>query len=198
MKHNDEFDRILDDALSEYREAEPLAGVEERVLARVRLASERRRKLWWRWGAVAATAALAAIAWLGLQRNPQQNAVSPPVTAEKKTPPATPTKVAPTQQANSATAETPHLAGRRHLPAHKIAVPQNAQLAGRTPTPEREQFPTPKPLSSDERALLELAQNNPEALQWLTNAKQDDKPIDIAPIKIKPLPNDGDEAEGEN
>ena len=37
MNHNDDFDRTVDDALAEYRDAEPLAGVEERVLQRLRL-----------------------------------------------------------------------------------------------------------------------------------------------------------------
>ena len=35
MKHNDEFDGLLHEALAEYRDAAPLTGMEERVLRRV-------------------------------------------------------------------------------------------------------------------------------------------------------------------
>ena len=43
MKTTDEFDEILSNALSEYREAEPLAGLEDRVLRRVQQQRERRK-----------------------------------------------------------------------------------------------------------------------------------------------------------
>ena len=70
MTHNDEFDKVLDDALSEYREAEPLAGLEDRVLQRLQLQTEQRRKLWWRWSAIAAAAAALIIAaWIGMGRS---------------------------------------------------------------------------------------------------------------------------------
>ena len=70
MKTNDEFDRIMSDALSEYREAEPLAGLEDRVLRRVQQQSGRQR-LWWRWSFAAglAVALLAVAAWIELRRS---------------------------------------------------------------------------------------------------------------------------------
>ena len=43
MKTTDEFDEILSNALSEYRKAEPLAGLEDRVLRRVQQQRERRK-----------------------------------------------------------------------------------------------------------------------------------------------------------
>src|SRR5689334_13663221 len=46
MEGNDELDRRIDSALVGYSDAEPLAGLEERVLRRVRVAS-RRRMLGW-------------------------------------------------------------------------------------------------------------------------------------------------------
>src|SRR3954449_6548830 len=44
----DELDRIIDCGLAGYAAHEPLAGLEERVLNRVRLANAGRRRLSWR------------------------------------------------------------------------------------------------------------------------------------------------------
>ena len=68
MKHNDEFDGLLHDALAEYREAGPLAGMEERVLRRVRCILNGHDARWdrlWRAFAVASMA-MAITAWIGL------------------------------------------------------------------------------------------------------------------------------------
>jgi hypothetical protein len=43
MKHNDEFDGLLHEALAEYRDAAPLTGMEERVLRRVLVRTDRPR-----------------------------------------------------------------------------------------------------------------------------------------------------------
>ena len=69
MKPDEDFDNLLDDALTEYRDAEPLAGLEHRVLRRLRCQTERRRatRLAWSAAAVATAALLAIAAWLGLQ-----------------------------------------------------------------------------------------------------------------------------------
>ena len=67
MNDNEQLDNILDEALSAYREAEPLAGIEDRVLQRLRLQPEARRFASWKWGAVAACAAVLGdrgVAWL--------------------------------------------------------------------------------------------------------------------------------------
>jgi hypothetical protein len=55
----DELDRWIDDGLAEYAAAEPLAGIEERVLQRVRSAKRARR--WW-WMLVPVAAVVAALA----------------------------------------------------------------------------------------------------------------------------------------
>ena len=57
---DDNLDRQIDCALAAYSDAEPLAGLEERIVARVRLASARRRRWWWA-AAVPAAAAVAVV-----------------------------------------------------------------------------------------------------------------------------------------
>jgi hypothetical protein len=54
--------------------------------------------------------------------------------------------------------------------------------------PKREVFPTPSPLSSEERALLAYAKHPPKQLPpELTELGGPIKPIQIASIQIKPL-----------
>jgi hypothetical protein len=71
MTMNDEFDNILDDAMAEYRDAEPLAGVEGRVLRRLAERTKRRRA-WWGWSLAAglAMALLAVASWFELRDPP--------------------------------------------------------------------------------------------------------------------------------
>ena len=52
----DDLDKLIDGALSAYSAAEPLAGLEQRVLGRVRAAQASRRRRW-RWALAAATVA---------------------------------------------------------------------------------------------------------------------------------------------
>src|SRR5271169_5365271 len=88
MNCNDEVDPILDDALAEYRDAEPLAGLEERVLRRLETTGEPARSPWWRWSTALACAALVAIAaWIGMRGRFRETAPSqPPVAHERPSP----------------------------------------------------------------------------------------------------------------
>src|SRR5207249_4402312 len=65
-KHRDELDRIVDRGLTGYSNCEPLAGLEDRILNRVRLADAGRgHSRLWPWALVVpALAALATVAVL--------------------------------------------------------------------------------------------------------------------------------------
>lgn len=80
----DEFDRRLDAALAEYANVEPPAGMERRILARVRDAGAGRRIVWWRWAAGAVPALACVVAVLVYRDSP---VIEPPRVA-LATPPA--------------------------------------------------------------------------------------------------------------
>lgn len=188
MKIEQELDDVLDEALAAYRDAEPLAGLEERVLGRVLARTERRR--WISWGycsAAALAAAIALVFWLGIKPAQQQRAV-PGIVTEKPL----------TDAQAAAMPQTAHGANRPMPAGHKAARPVSPALASARPGRHwryQQQFPIPEPLTADERALLALANADPTALQTLPH---NDVAIVIAPIKIAPLAADGADGEGEN
>ncbi len=192
MTHNDEFDQVLDDALSEYREAEPLAGLEDRVLQRLQLQAERPRKLWWRSTAIAAAAgALIIAAWIGWGDRTQH--VNAPSVVEKRAPPIE----ARSPQVEAHATRQPPVTKRTPVAKTTSAgtpVVAGAQLS-REPLPMRGQFPSPAPLKPEERMLLALAKTHPE---MLLDKPDDEKEIVIAPNNIKPLVDETAGSQGEN
>lgn len=194
MTHNDEFDQVLDDALAEYREAEPLAGLEDRVLQRLRFETERRRKLRWRWSAITAVAAgLTVAAWIGLGYRVRPEMASSSA-AQKHSPPIErQPRTAETRVANEQSTSK-RLAGSNAV-SPRAYVPVQAQFTGTEPAPMPERFPSPAPLKPEERMLLALATTHPEILM---DKPDDDKEIVIAPINIKPLVDETGGDQGEN
>jgi hypothetical protein len=194
MTPNDEFDQLLDGALAEYREAEPLAGLEDRVLQRLRLQTEQRRKLWWRWSAIAAAAAaLVIVAWIGMADRTRQDAAAPSVVQKQATPAEPQPPTVDTRAANQqpASKRTPGA----QAASHSAPVPASMQLVNTQPAPMRERFPSPAPLKPEERMLLALVTTRPEIL---TDKPGDDKEIVIDPINIKPLVDETRGYQGEN
>lgn len=193
MKTNDEFDRIMSDALSEYREAEPLAGLEDRVLRRVQQQSGRQR-LWWRWSFAAglAVALLAVAAWIEL-RDPPYRPLIEQTTVQQVTPvPDTAGNFADLEKRKPDYPETfpSEVLGRSRRGGAPLKA---AYTVARRPT--RDRFPVPAPLTSEERALMALARTNPEALQTLS---RNDEALAIAPITIQPLTGTGGDNQGDN
>lgn len=169
MESNGELDRMIDSALAGYSGAEPLAGMEERVLRRVRAGeATRRRPLRWAFAFVAA-AALLVIA-IPTPRNP-----------------------AP-KTGNTARVEVPPLV----LPAAAVEKPRVAskhrsgRIAARralSSLPNQERFPAPSPLTAEEQALRSFVERYPvEAPQVFAQLqKWSNAPIQIEPIQTAPL-----------
>lgn len=194
MTPHDEFDQVLDDALAEYREAEPLAGLEDRVLRRLRLQTERQRRVWWRWSAIAAAAAALLIAaWIGLGDRTRQDVRTPSV-VQKQASPAEPQARTPDTRA----AHQQPVFKRTPAPqvaSHRATVPASVQLASTRAVSMRERFPSPEPLKPEERMLLALATTHPEILM---DNPGDDNEIVIDPININPLVDETGGHQGEN
>jgi cytoskeletal protein RodZ len=192
MNHDEEFDRVLDEALAEYRDAEPLAGMEHRVLQRVRLRAERRRA-WLRWSAFATcTAMLAVTAWTGVRDRARHETmpIQPEATQEQRPP----VQTQPRNENIRAVNMEPATTSTRVV---KPMPSRKAVLASATRVPVQPQFPAPAPLNPEERAWLALAQVHPEVLSRLPN-DQDKQQIAIAPIDIEPLANPASGNQGEN
>lgn len=193
MNNHEHLDRILDDALNEYREAEPLAGLEDRVMQRLLLQPAGRRRSWWMWGAVAACAALVLVAlWVGVggsraRNSPLNQAITAkqPDQAPITTPVGNDANVSKQPSHSQIAARRPETPGQMSQAANNAPAEQTTRKEPRRiKGPEALQFPSPSPLTSEEHALLALVRANPDALANQPNQSQE---LEIAPIDIKPL-----------
>jgi hypothetical protein len=146
----DRLDKWLDTALHEYGSAEPRMGLEGLVLAN--LAAEQVRagtRRWWVWGTVAATACVGVLVWVGEMNhrpaagNVAGNAISAvPKVNEVDRQPDVGRPVVETVQRR-----TPPRSARR------IEVAREPRLS---------QFPSPRPLSEQERLLVRYVEESPD------------------------------------
>jgi hypothetical protein len=169
MRNNepDAVDRVLEEALSRYSSEEPLAGLEQRVLNRVRAEGATRRRLWPRgvtlWAAGVVVAAGAAFVAVAVMRP-----IPVPMRVLQPLPKPVPQLVA--------------VAAR---PAKKRNTPAGL--------PRRREFPTPAPITREERALLALVEHAPDVAReaFLGLQPRTTEPIRLEEIKIEPLESDG-------
>ena len=170
-------DELLDASLRRYASAEPRPGLEGRVLAGVRARQQAdRRRTTWAWAI--GTAAAAAMVTLLVIYRPRQQPAPMPVIAKAPSDISAPSlaKVAPPVPLSMS-----HRPPRPALPSRVDTRPQ--------------QFPTPRPLSEQEKLLLVYAQSlKGSAAASAPSTDQDAErdleipPLSIAAIKIDPLP----------
>ncbi|HEY1984669.1 MAG TPA: hypothetical protein VGG85_04625 [Terracidiphilus sp.] len=191
MREKDDLDLLLDSALLTYADPGPDACLEDRVLnaltagsapeVRTTWAVRKPRRTWLRWAIALPIAGCLLLLWLSTpktihapstrhqearQNNPAA-ALSPAVTAEIST-------------------HTPRRLVTRAI--QSAPPPSNAQVANDVPRPKLDVFPTPQPMSAEERALSLVAAQTPLPLRKaLVDAQQDDPPIHIASTHIPPL-----------
>lgn len=162
----DDLDKLIDVALSVYSRAEPLAGLEDRVVNRVRSAEVSRRRRW-HWALAVTVPVLAAILIVVFARQPQ------PAPVARVTPPPVRVEIAP---------PAPPRAAIQHVeqrPAPKIRRPRSPRVL-----PKKEMFPTLMPLTSEERLLVALAESYPHELLIPRVEEIEIRPIQIAPLQI--------------
>jgi hypothetical protein len=177
MPDQDDLDRLLRSALSTY--GDPDSGLAQRVLARIsaEVAPAPRRR-WLPW-AIALPAAACLLLFVVLS-GPKPT--HPPSGSARQT--------FQTQDLPRITAHTepvPALSSKAHLLKPR---PHLTTAGTRTaPLPKLDVFPTPRPLTPEERALAVFAAQAPESeRQSLIEAqKQIDAPLSIAAIQIPPL-----------
>jgi hypothetical protein len=178
MKNDDrdELDEIIDGALAGYSSADPMEGLEDRVLRRVHAAGAARRGPWRLrlWFALPALAALLlAGITLRIEWKPQSRTTKPTPTVAGFKPPSLP----------------PPRPQLRPAPPLRVAKPHHRIRT----LPKQEYFPAPAPITNEERALVAWVGRAPiEAQQAFADLqKRSDEPVDIQPIQIPPLRTDG-------
>jgi hypothetical protein len=170
-EQRDRFDDALDEALASYGEAPESAGLERRILARVAERTARRPSLRPFAVAICTAAAVCCLVWwkipkAAVQTHPAKTTVS----AVRKI-------------------ETSKI----QIPAHGQAIVLVSATKPRrtlktSAEPKLSQFPTPFPMSSEERALVRLAMRDAKDIPpELTQLGGPIKPIQIAAVEIKPL-----------
>jgi hypothetical protein len=163
-KERDDLDRTLDAALSKYTSVEPREGLEERILANLRAASSQdARRAWWNWGfAVLAAFLLMAAALVWRWNQPTQTPIANHPSTLKQAP------------------DAPDLAHRDENNA-----PPTQLLPRRTPrhqserevvaaNPKLDVFPSPLPLSEQEKILASYVSQYPKHAALVAEARMDD------------------------
>ena len=163
----DEFDRMLDAALAKYAAVEPRTGLEERVLANLRAEQARvPDHAWWRWSAIAAVAAVFVVAVaLSLRSDKPSHAVvanhpPTPIQARKERG----TEILSIAHGSGTRPARPSTARK---PEMRPSPPEGATARA----PKLEQFPSPQPLSEQEKLLQDYVAENPEQAVLLARAR---------------------------
>ena len=175
MPNNDDWEGLIDGELSRYADAEPLAGLDERVLRKIRL--ERSGKRWFAAGVWAVVAVAVCVMVTVTVKSDRQIVATPTIPIQK-----------------AAVEET----GPLSVDAARVVVRRRAKVA--RALPKQDIFPMPTPLTVEERALLAFVRRNPDgaARAFEDMAKWADSPIEIKPIAIEPLSSgDGQFEKGE-
>ncbi len=167
LRH-DALDRELDAALAKYVAAEPRAGLEERILASLRIEQERAtERSWWRWPAITTLAvvilAAAVVMWRSESPTPEITARQPSATTQTN-------ERAGTQVVNNGESASisPKRTGRgRQLQPH--AVRPTVEVVDSSP--KLEQFPSPQPLSEQEKILARFVTKYPEHAALIAQAR---------------------------
>lgn len=158
----DRVDQWLDRALRQYSDAEPRAGLEQRILAN--LESVRRNASIghaWAWSfAAAALAACVGLAfWIGSTNHSAKRSV-----ANVTSTPAPVVSVEPTQHVQPLTPTV-------HVAKHHVTRHVSRRLIEMANEPRLEQFPSPRPLSEQERLLTRYVTQCPQEAVTVAQAQ---------------------------
>jgi|SRR5271166_2288811 len=171
-----ELEGMLDAALAKYAAIEPRAGLEDRVLANLRAEQARvPNRAWWRWSVAGAL----AVVIIGLGLAWRSGKPSQPFAANHPSPPAESPAEVPTSRASkfAGNANGGTRATSKNV-ATQLAGHRRHAVAGSNP-PKLDQFPSPQPLSEQEKRLQSYVAKYPEhavlVARALTNALSPDQ-----------------------
>jgi len=180
------IDEMLDSLLANYSSAEPRPGLETRILANLKLGNESREagRSWWGLKWVWAAAAVAALIVGGVLISGKRHVAPPTHTVVQTVQPAVQQPVVPRPIVPQPSVEQPRVQSSvpkiGATPAihhrQKALVPgaqQNATLAWSQRPPV---FPTPTPLSEQERMLLQYYSRTPRE-EVIAQSHPDEPPV---------------------
>jgi hypothetical protein len=174
------LDRELDAALAKFAAVEPRAGLEERVLANLRAERERSVvRAWWRWPAAVALAAMILVA-ISIAWRTQKSVQN--VSTQHRPAPMQPEKQVGTQLANNDGSGSirPHDAGsEKRLKPHAISSPATAIA----PAPKLDQFPSPQPLTEQEKMLADYVTQHHQQAILVARARMAELKQDLAEME---------------
>ncbi len=199
MPENDELDLLLDAALSTYADPGPDSGLEQRVLAAIRMAGETegaetvrtQRRHWLPWAIAVPLAAGMLILWLSFGRVVHVPSTQPQLALHANTPlnePHTAEIPVPAHPEHPSAAKAHHEFAA--VSARLKSCPfKTTDAANCAPLPKLDVFPTPIPPSAEERALVAVANTGPASQRQALIASQQhtDAPLSIAALNIPPL-----------
>jgi hypothetical protein len=170
-RRRDEPDSTLDTALAKYAAIEPRRGLEERILANLQAQRDRvPNRVWWRWSIAGALAALVvvalALAWRS--RKPSHpvmanHSSSMPHAAKHPTTPIV------------ANGPENQVRGNQARPQQRVAMRRTAvhrpQSTVASANPKLDRFPSPQPLSEQEKILASYVEKYPAEAVLLARAR---------------------------
>ncbi len=174
MPENDELDLLLDSALSTYGDPGPNTGLEDRVLNALSAAREsgdrasavaRPRRRWLPWAIAIPVAAGLMLLWVSTVRTHHTPGTAP--------------------SAEEGVSKTTR--PRRRLAEGRVV--SEVEAAHAAPLPKLDVFPTPQPLTAEERAAVAAVNSRPDAEReaLLAAQKQAGAPLSVADLHIPPL-----------
>lgn len=175
----DQFDDLVDGALKRYGAVEPRPGLEGRVLARLAGESHTNWLRPWTWASAAAFACLlTVVVWIGLVGSKQPPHIS--AHAAKVT----------TKENRLETAEVPpQIEKTRRTGKHEV---RKIRLQLANTTPRLEQFPSPRPLSEQEKLLVAYASEYPKQAAEVAQ-EQDRRDKELQAMYPVPAPDSNQE-----
>ena len=170
-----QLDQLLDSLLSRYSDAQPRPGLETRILATVRAQAGEQKRSGWRqiWIWAGAAAAIAIVTAIMMMNHSARRIPDTPTIANTPQPTVMPPKNPP--------AEHQRVAERPLQPRRPQRAPQQqvrpVMVAQSHEAVRQEVFPTPAPLSDQERMLLGYLAGTPRQ-EIIAQSKPDQPSLD--------------------
>ena len=179
LKKDKQMDEILDSLLAQYSHVEPRPGLEQRILANLSDTARNKTMLhWWNFKWLWAGAAIAAVIIVAAVLIAARH-VAAPMHAVVQTQQPAPPQPEVQRTLPATTANNGRLRHKTRVAAH----PQNATLAlSQRPA----LFPTPTPLSEQERLMFTYLANTPQEVVLAQIQRNDQKEADAFWADHKP------------